>query len=347
MISVRLSFRNPAAILALCAVVCTAATGAESKLQQAIRLYDAGRYAESKPLLEQIVAAGDADGVTLYRLYFCQRSTNDPAHAQTLARARVLLEKEVAEAAGFESAFYLSNTYANLGRTADVPRIAFAVTTRFEAGEIAAPTTAVEQFRLGKLYADQSNDLAASPWFEKAVDGFEASGDATFGPYLEWGARWLGTRAMEEERFEAAAKQLARVCGGPNPNLEDLDKLGLANLIIGNYDAAKNAWQHATRLSPTAADRFRYGAGLAELAKATQDVPLSPDGERGWNELSREELDKILADQAQIVRDAKTEADAIETLTAEQRTTLSENGNLHNSRITRTISLPRLLSSRR
>jgi hypothetical protein len=208
MISVSSISRNSPALVLLFAACWLPIGAAEELLDDAIRLYDAGRYSESKPLLEQLVAAGNASGITHYRLYFCQRQAGDPAQKQTLEQARTLLEKEVAVAQGFEAAFYLSNTYANLGLTEEVPRLAATVTAKLESEAIKAPTTAVEQFRLGKLYADQDRDRVAEVWFKQAVDGFEAADNTAFLPYLEWGARWLGNRAMTEERFEAAAKQL-------------------------------------------------------------------------------------------------------------------------------------------
>ena len=319
MISVRSTIRNPAALVLLVAATWLPAAAAEAPLDDAIRLYDAGRYAESKPLLEQLIAAGNADGITHYRLYFCQRATGDPAQQQTLTLARALLEEEVVEAQGFEIAFYLSNTYANLGLSAEVPRIAAEITARLESNDIEAPTTAVEQFRLGKLYDAQDRNREATPWFERAVDGFEASGDTAFRPYFEWGARWLASRAMDAERFEVAAKQFGRVTAGGNATLDDYDKLGLASLIIGDYRASTKAWQRAVILNPGNADRYRYGSALANLCRVTKDIPISPDGERGWDEMSREELEQMLKQQAQIVRDGKAEAAAIEMLTREQR----------------------------
>ncbi len=323
MIPVRSMFRNLTAAAALFAVLFLFSPAEAAGIDEAVRLYDAGRYAEAKPLLEKIVAAGNADGITHYRLYFCQRTGGDPGHRETLETARRLLEKEVASAGGFEAAFYLSNTYANLGLTSEVPRLSAAVTGRFEAGEIEAPTTPVEQFRLGKLYADQPNDRVATPWFEKALDGFEASGDATHRPYLEWGARWLAQRAMSEERYEAAARQLRRLTSTENAALEDLERLARASLLIGDYTQAQKAWNRAVVKNPINADPYRYGSALAQLCRGTAEIPISPDGERGWNELSDDELAKVLSDQAQVVRTAKTEAAAIEKLTREQRTTFN------------------------
>ncbi|NIL99973.1 MAG: hypothetical protein GTN89_12405, partial [Acidobacteria bacterium] len=172
---------------------------------------------------------------------------------------------------------------------------------------------------LAKLYADRQKELAASPWFEKALDGFEASGDATHRPYFEWGARWLSQRAMTDERYEAAAKQLRRLTGGENAKLEDFERLGRASLMIGDYRGAQKAWARAVLLNPLGGDPYRYGSALAELCRVTEAIPLSPDEERSWEELTDEELGQILKDQAQIVREVKTEAAATEKMTPAQR----------------------------
>jgi hypothetical protein len=72
-------------------------------------------------------------------------------------------------------------------------------------------------------------------------------------------------------------------------------------------------------MNPGNSDRYRYGSGLAELCRVTGEIPISPDGDRGWDELSGEELDQILTQSAALVREVKTEAEAIDKLTVEQR----------------------------
>ena len=319
MISVKSIFRNPATLILLCGLVVASTLAADESLEEAIRLYDAGRYAEAKPILERIVAAGGGGGITQYRLFFCQRSTGDPRQQQSLELARTLLEGELAEADGFEVAFYLSNTYANLGLSDQIGRVATEAIARFEAGDVAPPTTTVEQFRLGKLYADQTRDLDAAPWFEKAVDGFSSSTTAAHRMYLQWAARWLGDRAVKDERFEEAAKQFTHVCVAGQGTLEDYDNLGLASLMIGEYSAASKAWQRAILLNPGEAGRYRYGSGLAQLASRTPDLPISPDGERGWHEVGREELETLLKEQAQVAREIKAESERPDETTAERR----------------------------
>jgi tetratricopeptide (TPR) repeat protein len=315
MIPVRTIFRNLTTAWVL-ALLCGSIASA-GPLDDAIRLYDAGRYNEARPLLEKLVANGDADGITYYRLFFCQRAGGDPAQQQTLDRARTLLEKAVESSDGFESAFYLSNTYANLGLSAEVQRLAGDIISRLESKSIDEPTQAVEQFRLGKLYSDQQRDRDAQAWFEKAVDGFHASGDDGYRAYLEWGARWLGNRAMTEERYEDAAKQFSLV--GASSDHDDLDKLGRANLMVGHYQASSAAWQRAVVINPNNANTYRYGSALAQLSKSSGEIPISPDGTRGWDELAEEEVSQLLTDNAAVAREILAEAEAEETISPEKR----------------------------
>jgi tetratricopeptide (TPR) repeat protein len=319
MISVSKTLRNLATLALAVVLTCTPLAAGDGHLDQAVLLYDAGRYAEALPLLEQTVAGGSIDGVTHYRLYFCRRNVGTGDHRAALESARTLLEAEVKTADGLEAAFYLANTYTNLGLPDEVSRLSAEVTARVESGEIPAPEAAIEQFRLGKLYVDQGRDIDAQPWLTRAVDGFAAAGEARHAPYLEWAARWLGQRAFGEERFEAAARQFGHIHAAGKASLSDLDKLGMASLMIGNYDTAGKAFRAAARMKPADADGYRYGAGLAQLAGKVQELPISPDGERSWDEVGREELETLLRESAQKVRETRAEIAATEKMTPAQR----------------------------
>ena len=74
MISVSKTLRNLATLALAVVLTCTPLAAGDGHLDQAVLLYDAGRYAEALPLLEQTVAGGSIDGVTHYRLYFCRRN---------------------------------------------------------------------------------------------------------------------------------------------------------------------------------------------------------------------------------------------------------------------------------
>jgi tetratricopeptide (TPR) repeat protein len=319
MISVSKTSRNLAALALLAVAAWAPLAAAEPDLDAAIRLYDAGSYAEALPLLEQIVGGGNAGGVTYYRLYFCRRNVGAEGQREALESARTLLEKEAKTARDFEAAFYLTNTYTSLDLSDRVGAIAAETTGRFEAGEIPAPEQALEQFRLGKLYVDQGRDLDGQLWLARAVDGFAAAGEARHAAYLEWAARRLGQQALAQERYETAARQYGHLRAAGTASLADLDNLGMASLMIGDYDAADAAWRAAARLRPADADDFRYGAGLAKLAGVIDELPISPDGERSWEELSREELETLLRDISQKVRETRAEIEGAETLTPAQR----------------------------
>lgn len=287
--------------------------GAEQAgFDEALRLYDAGRYADARPLLEAAVAAGKTDGITHYRLYFCQRAAGDPVQQQTLAVARGMLEKELDAAKRFDVAFYLASTYGSLGLTEQVKRLASETTARFEAGEIPAPTSAIEQFRLGKLYADQGDEAGTARWFAEATEGFAASSENRFGTYLQWSTRWLGQRAIDDERYEQAAKYFTHVAAAGSPTEEDLQNLGLSSLIVGRYRQAIDAFNRALRMNPAGGNDYRYGSGLAKLAQRTPDLPISPDGERSWEKIDRGELEELMRAGGQKVREVREEIDAAE-----------------------------------
>ena len=73
-----------AATICLILALSTGSPAAESEetpRQRAVASYEAGRYEEARGLLEELDAAGKADGPLLYRLYFAQSQTPDGAGA--------------------------------------------------------------------------------------------------------------------------------------------------------------------------------------------------------------------------------------------------------------------------
>jgi hypothetical protein len=60
------------------------------------------------------------------------------------------------DGADLEASFYLATGYENLGRKDKARDVVTATLARVETGELEAKT-GVDRFRLGKLYADQTN----------------------------------------------------------------------------------------------------------------------------------------------------------------------------------------------
>lgn len=317
------SNRGPlaAALLALtlCAGPVAADTDVEGARASAFGLYDQGRYAEARPLLEQLEADGPVDGVLLYRLYYCRRIANDPAAGTTLDRARGLLEKELDSASSLEIPFYLANAYRNAGRISDARNVAARTTERVESGEFPEPGDGFEMFRLGKLYSDQERVEEASNWYARSLELLSVDESGGAKPYVEWAGRYLSEQAWNDQDYEATAKYLGLIAAGGGGSAADLDRLAAANCHLERYGEAKTAWQRAEKLDAANANRPRYGWHLAEQAEEIGNLPgAAPDG-RPWAELSKAELEQLLLDQAKIVGEAKTEVQESEKLKKKRR----------------------------
>ena len=315
--------RATLAAAALAVTLCAGLVAADDDLQgrraSAFELYDQGRYAEARPLLERLEADGPADGVLLYRLYYCQRVANDAAARGTLDRARGLLEKELDGAADLEIPFYLANAYRNAGRLSDARGVAARTTERVESGELTEPADGFEMFRLGKLYADQERVAEASDWYARSLELLADDESGGAGPYVAWAARYLSERAWDDEDYESSAEYLGLIVAGGGGSAADLDRLAVANCRLERYGEAKMAWKRAEKLDPATANRPRYAWHLAEQAEEIGRLPgTAPDG-RPWAELSKAELEQLLLDQAQVVGEAMTEVEESQKLKKKRR----------------------------
>jgi tetratricopeptide (TPR) repeat protein len=281
----------------------------EDARARALELYDDGRYAEALPLLQRLDEAGEADGALLYRLYFCQRRTGNAAAANaTLGRSIERLETDVEGTPDLETFFYLANAYRNVARLSDASRVAEEVTTRIETGELPLPQNGPDMFRVGKLYSDQERVAEATRWFERAVDRLTAEESVSSKPYIDWAVDYLLRHNEGAGDDAAVARYLTLLTSDGGGSPADLDRLAVLRCRTGEYGEAKRAWQEFERRNPAEADRARYGWRLAAAAEELKGLPATaPDG-RAWSELSKEELETLLRDQATVVREAFTEA---------------------------------------
>ncbi len=312
------------AVLALACVFAAFAQFGESDpaVVEATELYDAARYTEARPLLERLDAEGRASGALLYRLYFCQRVAGDTAIAgQTLRRSVEALEQEVSGTTDLEVPFYLVNAYQNSGRNG--AGVAAAMTARVEAGEIPEPTTALDMFRLGKLYADQEQDEGARRWYARAVEAFGRL-ERPHVPYLKWASRYLAEQAYRRNDFEEAAEFYETLLEHDGQSAADYDRLAGVHTRIGRYADAAAAWRKSGRLKPQDPDRPRYCAHLADRAASIGKLPTKAPSGQSWDEPTKEELEAILLEQSRAAREAVGSARDATELKRKQRKKLQK-----------------------
>ncbi|HEX5045309.1 MAG TPA: hypothetical protein VFV75_20610 [Candidatus Polarisedimenticolaceae bacterium] len=286
----------------LLATLLLAVAAAASPAQEALRLYEAEKYAEARPLLEGLAARGEADGPMLYRLAFTLRNARDPGDRAAFERAAAKLQEEAAGSARLEPAFYLSNAYRNLDRPADSRAAAAAAAQRVESGAMPEPVEPLERFRLGKLYEDLAREQDAARWYALALDGLSAKDSPA---YVRWAARYTAATATARGAWKEAERALRHLQDAGIATVDDLDRLARACGRQGRWAEAAEAWRGAENLDRVNADRPRYAARVASLAAQVGILPLvSPDG-RSWEALGREELETLMGAQATAVRAAK------------------------------------------
>jgi len=274
---------------------------------RAIALYDAADYAAALPLLEQVAASGDADGPLLYRLAFARSQSGDRAGgAEAQAQALRTLEQEYAEGGDLETAFYLSNVYRNMRRGEESRRVAAETTARIEAGHITVSDDPLDAFRAGKLYEDQGLFEQVVPWYERAVAGMASSPQDHLG-YLRWALRMLGNIAYSKGDPATSEARFARLVELDPSSATDWDALASARARQGRWEPAEQAWMEAEKIQPADANRARYCYRLARLAAEIGDLPTElPDG-RAVDSLTKEELEAVLLEQADVVRAVRSE----------------------------------------
>ncbi len=268
--------------------------------EQAVRLYDQGNYDGARKTLVDLDIAQALDGPLLYRLFFCEKATgHDDSASKALDRARAALEEELAASLSLEVAFYLSNTYSNLGRAADAKRVAHEATVKIESGGLTTPKSAIGLFQIGKLYQDQSRQAEASTYYSKAVEAF----DLTDGRYVgnaRWALRYLGNNALSQRDFAAAEKALARLTDIGGADAADWESLAQTRIKLGKYAPAAEAWKASAKLHPADADDARYAARLADTGALIAPLPPAAPGGATFASMSQADLEAFLKAQSQM-----------------------------------------------
>ncbi len=306
-------FGIPAILTAFAVAAATFAADDMAAIKDAaVRLYDQGNYDEARKTLHDLDNARLLDGPLLYRLFFCEKAagrTDDATKA--LERARQALESEIASSASLDVAFYLANTYSNLGRGAEARDVARDMTAKIESGGLAAPTTAIGQFQLGKLYQDQDRQAEASAAYAKAVDGFELAGGRYVGN-ARWALRYLATGALARADHAAAETALARLVAVGGVEAADWDALATTRARLGKYAQAAEAWKASFKLDRSGGDDQNYASRLAEAAALIAPLPTAAPGGVAFTLMNQSDLQDFLKARAEAVAAAqKRAADAM------------------------------------
>ena len=276
--------------------------------EQAVRLYDQGNYDGARKTLVDLDIAQALDGPLLYRLFFCEKATgHEDSARKALDRARTALEEELAASGSLEVAFYLANTYSNLGRATDAKRVAHEATVKIESAGLTPPKSAIGLFQVGKLYQDQSRQAEASAYYSKAVDAF----DLTDGRYVgnaRWALRYLGTNALAQRDFAAAEKALLRLTDIGGANVADWESLAETRIRLGKYALAAEAWKASVKLHPADADDARYAARLADTAALIAPLPPAAPGGAAFTSMSQADLEAFLKAQSELAIAARSGA---------------------------------------
>ena len=260
----------------------------------AVRLYDQGKYDEARTALLELDAAKSLDGPLLYRLFFCEKAAGHDAESRAaLDRASAALEKELAASASLELAFYLANSYANLGRPSDARQVAHDMTAKLESGAVPAPKSGIAIFQAGKLYQDQNRQDKATAYYEKAVDAFDLV-DGRYVGNARWALRYLGNNAFAAADFATSEKYLVRLTALAGADAADWDALAAARARQEKYALAADAWKASVKVNASEADDARYSARLAEAAAAIAPLPAkAPDGP-AFRAMSQADLEAFL-----------------------------------------------------
>jgi tetratricopeptide (TPR) repeat protein len=277
-------------------------------IDNAVRLYDEGRYEEAKVDLEGLDAAGAADGPLLYRLFFCERAVGHEAEAlKALGRAQQALEKEIVASRTIDVPFYLANAYSNLGKAAEAQAVAREAIAKLDKGTYAAPKTAIGAFQVGKLYQDLGQADNAVRWYTKALDGFDLKGGRYAGN-ARWALRYVGNVAYARDDFAGSEKSFTKLTDLGGALIADWTSLAAARVRTGRYREAAEAWKAAVKLDPGGADDARYAARVTETAAGLAPLPKDAPGGKPFASLVQAELETVLKDQAAAARDLQVRA---------------------------------------
>lgn len=286
--------------------------------ERALTHYDAGQFAEARNLLEQLDDRGVLEGPLLYRLYFTQGQADDDEARVTLRRALESLTEEFAAEIGLETGFYLCSAYGNVARLSARKRVAEETVAAYEDGSLGDIDRPVDQFRLGKLYADLERDEEARRWYEASLYG-RAEEDKVTPAYVRFAARFLVDAARSSGDDEALARYLSALLADGSGTVADYDQLGVMHARQKNYGAARNAWNRALLLNPAQGNRPRYFTRLCITAELLAPLPETDASGKQWVTMNGAELEQAMTTQVAVVVEIKAATESDEPIDGDRR----------------------------
>jgi tetratricopeptide (TPR) repeat protein len=285
--------RSLAPILLLALLAAPGASSAGETQSRGDAAYEAGRFSEALAAYRQAEAAGELDGVGLYRMGYCVGAVerNGEASREVYARAAERLNEESARSgASLETHFYRVNVLLNLGREEEARQAALRGVEAAEAGAFAERTGGTAWFRIGKIYRDAGKGPEALVPLARALEAWERDGQAV-PAYVER----IVSFALEEADSRLARRGTALLARTPGGR----DRAARAELALlvreGSLAEARAfAATGALRVSPT--DQRYVESLLDRLAdRDGQPVPLPTELSDG-RPLRRLEAEEVRAE---------------------------------------------------
>ena len=219
---------------------------AERLVQEGRKLYRAGSLADALPLFEQAVASGAESPRLFYELGRCLKRVHGDAatDAEMMSKAIPLLEKEIdavpppAEPAPF---YYLSTIYLHeLGEGVKGVPLAQRAVKLYEQGAFAELADPDSQFRMGRLFVMASRKDEAVALYEKAIAGYDRSGDPDV-QNLAVALEDIASSLASKQEWVKAAGLYERLLGLTSLPERDRFSAAVVMLRADRFEAAERA----------------------------------------------------------------------------------------------------------
>ncbi len=231
-------------------LVLTAAPAPDSSdsvVQQARQEYRRGSMEKALGLYEKAISGGATEGRVFYEAGLCMQAVHgETAGGDMIARAVPVLESAIDSTpppGSPEPFYYLATIYLHeLGQGVKGVPIAQQAVKLYEAGsfkELAGPDA---QFQMGRLFEMASRKGEAIPFYEKAIEGYDRSGDPDRNNLVIALRESAFARASKQE-WSKAADHYGRLLEMTTLPERDRFSAGIVLLRADRFEAAEKTLQ--------------------------------------------------------------------------------------------------------